>query len=112
MKKIGYIILVSVWIVSYSLKHVYPVFSALFIDYLITFGYCLGTSIIAYYEFKKEKNRWARYMFWNVIIVLGGAIITTYIIDLVFDDLIGTYKVLWSILLTTIGSLCIYFLQR
>ena len=116
MKKLGFIILFLVWPLSYYFKHIQPIFdeglNQLVIDYFITFGYCLGTSLAAYAEFKKEANRWVKYMFWNVIIVMGVAVILTYLIDFVVDDLLETSKLIWSIMIATFVSLCIYYFKR
>ena len=112
MKKLGFIILFLVWPLSYYFRFIKPFDNQLIVDYFITFGYCLGTSILAYSEFKKEVNIWVKYMFWNVIIVMGVAIILTYLIDFIIDDLFETSKLIWSIIIATFVSLCIYYFKR
>lgn len=112
MKKLGFAILAITWIVSYYLKYLNPIISQLIVDYYITFSYCIGTSILAYCEFTKESNKWTKYMFWNVITILGGVIVLTYIVDLIIDDLIGTKKIILSALATSFISLCIYLFKQ
>ena len=104
LDKIGFIILFLVWPVSYYLKYIDPVNNQIFVDYLITFGYCAGTSIIAYHYGRKQKN-WPKHLFYYSIAIFGIAIILTYLIDLAIDDLFGTTKVIWSFIITI--SICI-----
>jgi len=109
MNKIGFIILSLVWVISYFLKYIDPVNNQVIVDYFITFGYCLGTALIAYYYGKSEKNINARILFFYTIAILNVLIIFTYLIDFIADDLFGTTKVIFTIITTTIISLCIYF---
>lgn len=108
LNKIGFIVLSLVWFVSYYMKHVDPVKLQLAVDYFITFGYCIGTALIAFYYGKKETNKKAKFLFYYAIAILNVSIVITYLIDFVVDDFFGTTKVIWSILLTAIFSLCIY----
>ena len=119
-KKIGFIILVLVWPVSYYFKHISPLvvgiitkdgydLNTLIVDYIITVCYCIGTSIISYCEFKKAQKNWVKYLFWNSITMLGGVIVLTYIIDLCIDRLMGTQKLIYISIISTLLSLCIYF---
>jgi len=112
MKKTGYIILATVWPISYFFKYEWPIFETIVIDYYITIGYCIGMSMLAYDDSKKEKNKWAKHMFYYVITALGLGIVLTYSIDFIIDDLWGTSKLIWSIIIATFISLCFSFYKK
>jgi len=112
MNKIGFIILSLVWGISYFLKYIDPVSNQLAVDYFITFGYCTGTALITYFYGKQEKNRNSKILFFYTIAIYHTSIIIAYLIDFLVDDFFGTTKNIWTIIITTIISLCIYFFKR
>lgn len=112
LDKIGFIILSIVWPLSYYLKHINHIVSQLVVDYFITFGYCIGTALITYYYGKKCTNLKKKILFYYAIAILNVSIVATYLIDLVVDSLFGTTKVIWSIIITFIISLCVYLSSR
>ncbi len=111
LDNIGFIILCTVWAISYYFKHISDLIHQIVIDYYITFGYCIGTSLIAYYYGKKCKKRRKKILFYYTIAIYNISIVITYLIDFVIDDFFGTKKVIYTILLTTFISLCIYLFK-
>lgn len=106
-----------VWVISYVLKHniSYGGYNQcqkeliqLSIDYFITFGYCIGTSLVTIYFASKELNKKAKHLFYGTLTILNLSIVSAYVIDLLADSIFGTTKVIYVIILTTIISLCIY----
>ena len=112
MNKLGFAILSLVWVVSYFLKHIDPVNNQLAVDYFITCGYCIGTALIAYFYGKRETNRKTRILFFYTIAIYNISIVFAYLVDFIADSLFGTTKLIWTIIITTTISLCIYFFKR
>lgn len=121
LDRIGLLLMSLIWIISYILKHnmSYNNYSEekirliqLTIDYFITFGYCIGTALISIYYGKKEKDKITKHLFYGTITILNLSIVGTYLIDLVFDPIFGTTKVIWAIIITSIISLCVYLFKR
>jgi hypothetical protein len=109
LNKIGFLILCSVWIVGYPLKHMVHIVTQLTVDYFITFATCIGIALISMYYGKLSENRKEKHLFYGTITILNLSIVITYLIDLAFDSIFGTTKVIFVILTTSIISLCIYF---
>jgi predicted permease len=87
------------------------IFIQLAIDYYITFGYCIGTGLLALYYGLKEQDKRKKHLFYYAIVILNFSIVAAYLIDFVTDPLFGTTKVIWAIIFTTILTLCIYLFK-
>lgn len=118
MNKAGVLILVFGLFQAYTFTHMFKIIKPETINYITVCCYCIGLSLISRHEFNKEKNTKTKYWLWNTIFILGGVIVLTYIIDMIFksiskeaDELFGTAKYIWSSIICTIFSLCGYFYQ-
>jgi hypothetical protein len=114
MKKIAYLILFFAYPLNYTMRYNFNVGleATSKANYLFIFMICLGIGLMAYHEGKKEKDRGKKYLFYYTISVFNFSVIMTYLIDLLVDPIFQTGKVIWSIFITTIISLCIYFCKR
>lgn len=108
LNTIGFIILSIVWPLSYYLKYIKSGVPQILVDYIITIGYCIGTALIAYYYGKKCKRFRKKVLFYYSIAILNISIVIAYIIDFAADSFFSTKKVIYTIILTSVISLCIY----
>jgi len=109
MNKLGYLILFLAFPISYTLIHFLGL--KLIGDYTFIFMICSGVALLSFMQSQNETNRKVKHLFYYAISIFNVSIILMYIIDLMFDSIFGTAKVIWTIIITTIISLCIYLFR-
>jgi len=78
-------------------------------SYVTIFLLMSTLAALAYSDMVKERDKLKKYLIYRNCIILGGVVILTYIIDLIFDQLIGTAKIIYWAIVLTIASICVYF---
>lgn len=109
MNKIGLIILFFAFPMNYTLKYNLKI-GDIKADYASTFMMCIGLSIIAFYFGKYSESRKAKYLYFYPIAIFNLSLVLTYSIDLLIDPIFQTGKIIWSFIIATFLSLCIYLL--
>ena len=112
MIKLGFVLLFLAHPLNYFLKYNMDLkdYRA---DYISTFMMCIGLSFIAYYFGKYlAKSKKEKYLFFYPIAIFNLSLVLIYSIDLLIDPIFHTSKVIWSFIITTFITLCIYLFSQ